>query len=284
MIDEDFEDVGEPVGDFLDPPAPIPLVGSRKRFQVTTSAVGGTLAAVAHASLESDEAVADVYREVAQRILSNGYLSLTEAAEVLEKKHTGRALEKLMENLPLVAFASSRKGGWLLFPKNEEQYGNIQMLIQRITEQAETITNFGNLSAQDFANLTTVCSPSEKLLLRYLLIKIYGIDEAASRFDLAHGILSKDLQRVTEALSSVEALEPAEHNESTQSASVYKCQKAFHDALQQEQHGGCKAWEKDPTTRALTLALAEEAVRAVILIYSYVYSMIGGQDSSKSKQ
>ena len=128
------------------PPPATPPLDAGKRFQVTTSNISGKLSRL------PDEAT-EVYREVAERILSDGYLSLTEAAEMLGKKHTGRALEKLLGNLPLVAFASSRKEGWLLIPKDEEQYASIHTLIRRAAEQAEIIANFGNLSPGEFSDL-----------------------------------------------------------------------------------------------------------------------------------
>ena len=65
------------------PPPATPAMDAGKRFRVTISNIGGKL------SRPPDEA-AEVYREVAERILSDGYLNLTEAAEMLGKKHTAR--------------------------------------------------------------------------------------------------------------------------------------------------------------------------------------------------
>ena len=65
-------------------PSHTPTQGAIGRFRVTTARVGGTLSALP-AEME------DVYHKVAQCILSDGYLSLTDAAEMLGKKHTGRA-------------------------------------------------------------------------------------------------------------------------------------------------------------------------------------------------
>ena len=209
-----------------------------------------------------------MYHEVAQRILGDGYLSLTAAAEMLGKRHTGRALEKLMGNLPVVAFSSSRKEGWLLIPKDEEQYASIQTLIRRTTEQSEMIANVGNLSPSEFSDLATLCSPVEKLLLRYLLTKIYGTEEAAARFNLNQGMLKNDMERVAYALNTVEALDRTEHDESTQTASGYKRRQAFHEALQQKQHGGRQAWEKNQVTKMYTMALAQEAVHSQFLLCS----------------
>ena len=112
MTDTEPED-SESRSEHAQPPSPtlLPVAAAAaaagKRFRVTSSNVGGTLASVTQAASEGKEAATDVYCEVAQRILSDGYLSLTEAAEMLGKKHTGRALEKLIGNLPLVAFALS---------------------------------------------------------------------------------------------------------------------------------------------------------------------------------
>jgi hypothetical protein len=58
------------------PPPATPPLDAGKRFRVTTSNISGKL------SRPPDEAT-EVYREVAERILSDGYLSLTEAAEML---------------------------------------------------------------------------------------------------------------------------------------------------------------------------------------------------------
>ena len=272
MVDEKAEDT-ESQSEYARPSSPtLPSAAAaadaRKRFRVTSSNVGGTLAGVTQAASEGEEAAADVYRDVAQRILSDGYLSLTEAAEMLGKKHTGRALEKLIGNLPLVAFASSRKEGWLLIPKDEEQYASIQTLIRRAAEQGEMIANFGNLSPSEFSDLAALCSPTEKLLLRYLLVKIYGINEAAARFDFHIGTLKNDLQHVADALTAVDALDAAEKDESSQSASGYKRRQAFHEALQQKQRGGVLAWEKNETTKTLTMTLAQEAVRDHFLLCS----------------
>ena len=254
------------------PPPATPPLDAGKRFRVTISNIGGKL------SQPPDEA-AEVYREVAERILSDGYLSLTEAAEMLGKKHTGRALEKLLGNLPLVAFASSRKEGWLLIPKDEEQYASIHTLIRRAAEQAEIIANFGNLSPGEFSDLVHLCSPVEKLLMRYMLAKIYGIEEAAERFNIPCGLLKTDLQRVADALTAADAVDAAESDESAQAASRYKRRQAFHEALQQKQRGGRQAWEKNETAKTLTLALAQEAVHTHSLISTNVVTVPGRQDS-----
>lgn len=244
------------------PLAVLPIEESSKRFRVTTSSIAGKLSNL------SDEA-ADVYHEVAECILSDGYLTLTEAARMLNKKHTGRALEKLMENLPLVAFSSSRKEGWFLIPKGEEQYASIQALIQRAAEQEATIANFGNLSPQEFSDLTALCSPVEKLLMRYMLSKIYGTEEAAERFNLARATLENDLQRVANAMAAVEDTDTAEYASTSQSASGYKRQRAFHEALKQKQHGGRQAWEKNDSAKAVTLAIVQEAVHIHLLVYYF---------------
>ena len=54
------------------------------------------------------------------------------------------------------------------------------------------IANVGNLSESEFSDLATLCSPVEKLLLRYLLTKIYGTEEAAVRFNLNQEMLKKE--------------------------------------------------------------------------------------------
>lgn len=271
--DEPDEVASEPADDSINPlpssPAPVRDKGS-KRFRVTTSSAAGTLAAVAR----DKEGAAKPYREVAQRILSDGYLRLVEAADLLGKKHTGRALEKLLSDLPVVAFASSRKDGWLLVPKDEEQYATIQTLIQRSAEQQETNAEFGNLSREEFSDVAAVSSPTEKLLMRYLLARIYGVEEAAERFGLARATLEKDFKRIAEALNAVAALEPADGNESTQSASTYKQRQVFHQALQQEQHGGRQAWEKDKPTKDAVMQIVNKAVRGLSSILSCMPSCL----------
>lgn len=217
---------------------------------MTTASVGGTLS-------DLPEGTEDVYRKVAEHILRDGYVSLTEAAEMLGRKHTGRALDKLMTNLPLVAIAASRKQGWLLIPKGEEQYASIYALIRRVGK-AEVPRD---MTENDFSALTAFASPAEKLLLRYMLAKTYGIEQAAANFSLHRGTLKTDLQRVADALDAV-AAEDAAAAESGGSPSRYKRQKAFHKALQQKQRGGRQPWEENDngSAKALTLAIAEEAV------------------------
>ena len=68
-----------------------------------------------------------------------------------------------MEKLPLVAISASRKEGWLLIPKDEEQYVSIYALIRR-AGKAEMTAGSRTLSESDFSALTAVASPSEKLL------------------------------------------------------------------------------------------------------------------------
>ena len=54
------------------PPSLVPRMEVMERFRVTTSAVDGKLSRLS-------EETAEVYREIAQCILSDGYLSLTDA-------------------------------------------------------------------------------------------------------------------------------------------------------------------------------------------------------------
>jgi hypothetical protein len=75
---------------------------------------------------------------------------------------------------------------------------------------------------------------------------------------------------VADALTAVDALDPAERDESSQSASEYKRRQAFHEALQQKQRGGQEAWEKNESTKSLTMALAHDAVRNHFMLCSDV--------------
>lgn len=62
-----------------------------------TSATDATLCDVT----SGEGAVGGALRDVAERIQRNGSVYLTKAAEILQKRHTERALEKLIATLPV---------------------------------------------------------------------------------------------------------------------------------------------------------------------------------------
>src|SRR6185312_14070497 len=139
-----------PAAAAINPPpllhSPPPPELRKRRFQSTASISDGTLAEVAMAD---DGGVDDLLRRVVGRLQSDGHIVLKDAAAILQKKHTGRALDKILAKLPVIAFARSRKDGWIIIPKDEdEQYDAVMLLINRIGELQDELDSFGNFTAE----------------------------------------------------------------------------------------------------------------------------------------
>jgi len=103
------------------PPPAMPLQAAAERkwtFRCMTSLNNGTLAAI---SPSGEGGVGEQLYAVAERVQSGGYIYLTEAALLLGKKHTTRALEKITKNLPVTVLSHSRKEGWIVMPKDKDE-------------------------------------------------------------------------------------------------------------------------------------------------------------------
>lgn len=234
----------------------------KRRFQSVTSASAATLRDVTTGSVD----VGGALREVAEHIQRKGYVHLTQAAEILQKRHTGRALEKLIATLPIRAFSHSRKEGWVIVAKDQdEQHDAMTTLIKLVEALQEEVARFGNDFASDqFRDLIDVCEPSERLILRYTLTKIFGAEAAAKRYGMKPETLTKDAARVDAALQHVATQLGGDAN-SEKEPSKYKRVQAFHKAISNRQHGGRTAWETDDAARDAAMTLIMDAVRAVPL-------------------
>jgi hypothetical protein len=82
----------------------------------------------------------------------------------------------------------------------------MRFIMHNIELQAQ-IDAFGNFSADEFAKLVAVCSASERLLLRYMLAKVFGVEAAAKRFNVGKASLEKDMVLVASALEGVAELD-----------------------------------------------------------------------------
>lgn len=224
-----------------------------------TSASDATLGDVTSA----EGAVSGALRDVAKLIQREGYVYLTEAAEILQKRHTGRALETLIAKLPVRAFSHSRKEGWVIVAKDQdEQYNGMTTLIKLVEALREETAQIGqNLTIDQFRDLLDVCKPAERLLLRYILARIFGIKQAAKQYGMSIEALTKDVTRVDEALSA--SADPEGDADSGKEASKYNRTEAFHDAIATERHGGRVAWEKDEAAHKTAMSLIMDAVRSV---------------------
>lgn len=141
-IDEDMDPASDeedsaavPAAAAINPPrfgSQTPSAPRKRRYQKSPSAVEGTLAEVA---VGGEDGVGEMLGDVVERLQGNGHIYLTEAATVLQKKHTGRALDKILSELPVMAISHSRKEGWIIIPKDEdEQYDAMMLLIKRVEE------------------------------------------------------------------------------------------------------------------------------------------------------
>jgi len=104
-IDEEMDPASDeedstavPAAAAINPPppllhSPLSLEPRKRRFQSTKSTSDGTLAEVA---MVDDGGVDDLLRRVVGQLQSDGHIFLTDAAAILQKKHTGRALDKIL--------------------------------------------------------------------------------------------------------------------------------------------------------------------------------------------
>jgi len=169
-----------------------------------------------------------------------------------------------------MAISHSRKEGWIIIPKDEdEQYDAMMLLIKRVEELQHDIDAFGKFTKDEFRELVAVCAPSEKLLLRYVLAKVFGIEDAAKRYGMSKESLGSDVNLVTAALAGLRELEgnagdvadDEEREETNTQPSKHIRTKAFHESLAKLHHGGRVAWEKDEAATATVMQIIREAVR-----------------------
>lgn len=138
-------------------------------------------------------------------------------------------------------------------------------LIKFVEGLQEEVARFGNdFAADQFRDLIDVCEPSERLILRYTVTKIFGAEAAAKRYGMKPETLTKDAARVDAALQHVVTLLGGDADNEKE-PSKYKRMQAFHEAISNKQHGGRTAWEKDDAARDAAITLIMDAVRAVSL-------------------
>jgi hypothetical protein len=285
-------------------------VKRKRSFRSMTSSSESTLAEITSAG---EETVDKLMLDVVESLQSEGYILLTDAAKILQKRHTGRALDKMLTKLPVMAFSHSRKEGWIIIPKDEdEQYSAVMLLIKHVEELQSKVNAFGNLSTNEFHKVVAVATPSERLLLRYVLGKVYGIEEAARRYNMSKKALEGDMQCVETALESANELaseeeehedegeeegeEGEEHDEENEEQdeeegeeggkgpSKHVSSRVFHKALEKPHHGGRAAWEKDEASQAAAMGLIRRVVCTAVLSLHLSDNHTGRQNPSESKR
>ena len=99
-IDEEMDPASDeedstavPAAAAINPPppllhSPLSLEPRKRRFQSTKS--------IAEVAMVDDGGVDDLLRRVVGQLQSDGHIFLTDAAAILQKKHTGRALDKIL--------------------------------------------------------------------------------------------------------------------------------------------------------------------------------------------
>lgn len=237
------------------PPERPPPAAASKRFRVETSQIDGSLADFVAQGLIDNE----FYNQVAERILNEGILPLSEAAKIIGVKHTTRAMEKLKKELPVEMFASSRKEGYFIVPHTEEHHASFLALVKRNRELEEALSRFGNFDRENFAQIDGLLNPQEKILMRYLLTKMYGVEKASKEFGVTQQSLRVIEERVAEAIITAGEGETSTHLQ----------KKVYHDKLKPPARGKKKAWEEDEDLSSFVMGLIQKAVWE--MFYSCIY-------------
>jgi hypothetical protein len=197
---------------------------------------------------------------VGERLLEQGAMRMTDAVAVycgasgFQPPNSSKFPERLRRYLPVVTFTStSRKHGWMVMEHTDNVKGILHRMLRVLAAKETQVQRLveKELTRQEFQQLEEVMTAEEKVLMRYLLVRIYSGAEAERRFGISNG--SAIRSKVTAALQK-RAAERA-------SVTAPIAAKRARTLLQSPAKGGRVPWEKDPTTKAAFLS-AIEKVRA----------------------
>ena len=201
------------------------------------------------------------YLCVAQLLAERGVVSLlSEAWPVFNSSpnkpafHPTRFIEKLLRVLPVMAFSSSRKEGWLLSARGDDVYNALSATYRLVQKLEQRDLRAGSLTRKEITDLEDVMEPSEKVFMSYILCRIFGIEETARRFGYGKDNLKKVVEKVTAILEATTS------DEVSSVKSPKKKRKVARKPLINKARGGRKPWEiKAPDVAMLLVDMVRQA-------------------------
>ncbi len=193
-VSSDSESNGESIEDLLSKSNEDEISSSHQqpdqhqnqRWHEVHSDIFGTLSDYIKACVEAP------LRAVARFVLERGAVRLQDATKRYEAAggrvytHATRFLEHLLRHLPLSAFSGARKLGWMLFERTEHYSVCVKMLqhIRNLEDQQRT---FKSMSKEEYHDLERMMTAEERMLARYLLMRLCGAAETRARFGITNG-------------------------------------------------------------------------------------------------
>ncbi len=223
-----------------------------QRWHEVHSDISGTLSDYTKACIEAP------LRAVAQFVLDRGAVCLQDATERYEAAggrayaHATRFLEHLLRHLPLSAFSGARKLGWMLFQRTEHYSVCVKMLqhIRNLEDQQRT---FNSMSKEEYHDLERIMTAEERVLARYLLVRLCGAAETRARFGITNGDAA--VSKVNDARARLDVAD---------GGCATTVRKNSRIAIKSPKKGGRRSWVEK---KHIANAFVKEVQQTVLLVF-----------------
>lgn len=197
-------------------------------------------------------AVADALREESAMLLQP-LLELYRRASGRKMSNATKFLERLCKHLAIVAYAWSRKAGWLVFDKFVRKEFIVHRLIQQHRHDQPTLADEheAKFGPQDFHDLMKMATPEQKAIARYILLHLVGRKEARKTWHVTNA------DAVVRRIATMRA-EFEDQKEAVEERTAAKRARVL---LQLAAKGGRLAWESDPAKVSAAMGIMQEVRR-----------------------
>ena len=204
---------------------------------------------------------------VGEQLEKQGAMRMTDAIELYcgasgyQQQNSSRFQERLRKHLPVITFTShSRKDGWMLMERTDNFKGILQRMLRTLAAKQAQVQRLveKDLSRDEFEELEQLMTAEQKVLVRYLLVRIYGRATAEKRFGISNA------KAVTSKVKAALDRRAAEQD----AVAARTAAKRARAQLQTPAKGGRVAWEKDEATTSVFLSVIEEVQCSVSSVFS----------------